>query len=126
MAYVYFNPNPLGKHTGDCVIQALCKVLNQTWEETFIGLSEISLLIYETIESNATWSLYLRENGFSQHTIPNTCPLCYTVEDFCLDHPYGTYVLGTGTHAVAVVDGDIYSTWNCSSEIVITYYQKEV
>ena len=39
MAFIYFNPNPIDKHTGDCVIQALCKVLDQTWEETFMSLS---------------------------------------------------------------------------------------
>ena len=126
MAFVYFNPNPIGKITGDCVIQALCKVLNQTWEETFMGLSKVSLAIYETIESNNVWDLYLRQNGFSRHVIPDTCPNCYTVNDFCLDHPYGTYVLGTGTHAVAIEQGDIFSTWDCSSEIPIVYYRKEI
>ena len=126
MAFLYFNPNPLHKHTGDCVIQALCKVMDLSWEEVFLGLSEVSLMIYETIKSNTTWDIYLRENGFSRHAIPNTCPICYTVADFCRDFPYGTYVLGTGNHAVAIVDGNIYSTWDSSNEIPIVYYQMEV
>ena len=126
MAFVYFNPNPMGKHTGDCVIQAICKVLNQSWEETFIGLAEVGLLMCEVISSNAVWDYYLRQHGFSRHAIPDTCPDCYTVNDFCLEHPYGTYVLGTGNHAVAIESGDIYSTWDCSNEICIVYYKKEV
>lgn len=126
MAFIYYNPNPLKKHTGDCVIQALCKVMGLSWEEVFLGLSEISLLVYEVPESNTVWDIYLRENGFSRHAIPDTCPVCYTVEDFCLDYPYGTYVLGTGNHAVAIVDGNIFSTWDCSNEIPIVYYEKEV
>ena len=125
MAFIYYNPNPTGKHTGDCVIQAICKVLNQPWEETFVGLAGVGILLYETIESNTVWDMYLLQHGFKRYSIPNTCPLCYTVEDFCLDHPHGTYVLGTGNHAVAVVDGDIYSTWDCSNEIPIVYYEKE-
>lgn len=125
MSFVYFNPNPIGKHTGDCVIQAICKATDQTWEEVFMGLAEVSLLIYETVESNSTWDIYLRQNGFSRHAIPDTCPDCYTVEDFCFEHPYGTYVLGTGSHAVCVKDGIIYSTWDSSNEIPIVYYRKE-
>ena len=57
--------------------------------------------------------------------IPNTCPDCYTIADFCNDHPYGTYILATGTHVVAVIDGDYYDTWDSGNEIPIFYWQKE-
>lgn len=126
MSYVYFNPNPIGKHTGDCVIQAICKVTGLPWEEVYMGLAKTGLLIYETMESNPTWDLYLRNYGFKRRTIPNTCPDCYTIADFCEDHPYGEYILGTGNHAVAVVRGTIYSTWDSSMEIPIVYYEREV
>lgn len=125
MAFKYFNPSPVGKETGDCVITALCKVLDQTWEETFIGLAEVGLSIYETIESNPTWDLYLREHGFSRHVIPDTCPNCYTIGDFSKDFPYGKYVIGTGNHAVALIDGTIYGTWNPINEIGIVYYSED-
>lgn len=125
MAFVYFNPNPTGKHTGDCIISALCKALDQSWEETFMDLAKVGLSIYETIESNPTWDLYLRERGFSRHVIPDTCPNCYTVADFAEDFPYGTYVLGTGNHAICIEDGIIFGTWNPSREIPIVYYQME-
>lgn len=125
MNYIYYNPNPIGKHTGDCVIQALCKVLDKPWEEIYIGLARTGLLIYETMESNATWDLYLRNHGFSRHSIPNTCPDCYTVADFCRDNPIGQFVLGMGDHAVAIENGMIFSTWDCSNEIPIYYYERE-
>lgn len=125
MAFEYYNPSPVGKRTGDCVISALSKVLNKSWEEVFMELAEVGLSIYETIESNATWDLYLRENGFTRHAIPNTCPHCFTIEDFSYEYPFGAFVLGTGNHAVAVVDGIIYGTWDPSNEIPIVYYQME-
>lgn len=68
MNYVYKNNNPIKKRTGDCVIQALCNALDKTWEEVFMGLAEVGLLIYETIESNATWDIYIRNHGFSQES----------------------------------------------------------
>ena len=52
-------------------------------------------------------------------------PDYYTVQDFCIDHPKGTYVLGTGTHAVAVVDGYYYDAWDSGKEIPIYYFSKE-
>ena len=125
MAYEYYNPNPIGKRTGDCIIRALCKVLNKPWMDIHVGLALQGLEIYETMESNSTWDLYLRKNGFKRYVIPNTCPNCYTVADFCRDHPEGTYVLGTGTHAIAVVDGTIHDTWNSSLEIPVFYWSKE-
>ena len=91
-----------------------------------MGLAEIGLLIYETIESNATWDIYVRNQGFTRHVIPNTCPDCYTVFDFCKDHPFGTFILGTGNHAISVIDGVVYDTWNSLNEIPIVFYKKEV
>ena len=50
-------------------------------------------------------------------------PDCYTIEDFCADHPMGLYVLGTGTHVVTVVDGNYYDTWRSGDEIPQYYWE---
>lgn len=126
MNYVYRNNNPMKKRKGDCVINALCTALDKSWEEVFIGLAEIGLLIYETTESDSTWDLYLRNHNFTRHVIPDKCPDCYTVFDFCRENPYGIFVLGTGRHAVCVIDGILYDTWNSLNEIPIIYYKKEI
>jgi hypothetical protein len=47
------------------------------------------------------------------------------VEDFCKDHPKGIYVLGTGTHALTVVDGNYIDVWDSGQEIPIYYFTKE-
>lgn len=31
MAYVYFNNNPVGRRTGDCVVRAISKALGIGW-----------------------------------------------------------------------------------------------
>ena len=36
---------------------------------------------------------------------------------FCEKYPTGVYVIGTGTHAVAVVDGDYYDSWDSGNEV---------
>ncbi|MBR0092838.1 MAG: hypothetical protein IJP92_14190 [Lachnospiraceae bacterium] len=53
--------------------------------------------------------------------MPDTCPRCYTVERFCEEYPEGTYLVATGTHVVAVVDGNYYDAWNSGKE-QITHY----
>jgi len=126
MEYIYKNNNPMKKRNGDCVIQAISTALDKPWEEVYLGLAETGLLIYSLPNNNDTWDLYLRNHGFSRHSVPNTCPDCYTVFDFCKDHPFGTYILGTGSHAVCVIDGCAYDTFNSLNEIVIVYYKKEV
>jgi hypothetical protein len=48
-----------------------------------------------------------------------------TVREFTLDHPHGIYVVGTGTHVIAVIDGDYYDIFDSGDEIV-AFYWKEV
>ena len=48
-----------------------------------------------------------------------------TVREFAKDHPEGKYILGTGTHAVAVIDGDYIDTWDSGDEVPIYYFQEE-
>jgi hypothetical protein len=75
--------------------------------------------------SNAVWSSYLRHKEFKRHTIED-CPDCYSIEDFCQDHPKGIFVIGTGSHAVAVVDGCYYDAWKSGRETPVYYFEKEI
>jgi len=38
VGFVFYNPNPLKKHVGDCVIRAISKATGQTWEKTYTEL----------------------------------------------------------------------------------------
>ena len=70
------------------------------------------------------WGSYLRKLGFKRELIPDTCPDCYTVKDFTDDHPRGRYILATGTHVIAVVDGNYIDTWDSGNEIPIYYWRE--
>jgi len=76
--------------------------------------------------ANNVWGAYLRSIGYSQHVLPNTCPDCYTVIDFCNDYPTGKYILATGSHVVAVEDGNYFDSWDSGSETPIYYWKKEI
>ena len=121
MGYIEYNPNPEGKRTDDCVVRAIAKVMGYDWEKAYADLSVSGMQNHDLWNKNYVWINYLRKNGFNRAIIPNTCPDCYSVEQFCKDHPRGTYVLGTGTHVVAIVDGNYYDTWDSGQEVPIFY-----
>lgn len=122
MAYIYYNPNPLGKSVGDCVVRALSKLLDESWIDIYTELCFRGALAADMPSSNAVWSAYLKSLGYSKHSIPDTCPDCYTIRDFCDEYPEGTFLVAIGDHVVTVVNGDYYDAWDSGSEIPISYY----
>ena len=123
--WIRYNPNPCGKRVGDCTIRAISKALNQSWDKTYWQMSIFGYLHCDLLNSNNLWTYFLKEKGFKMRIILDEYPDYYTVEDFCTDHPKGTYVLGTGSHAVAVVDGCYYDAWDSGNEIPIYYFERQ-
>lgn len=122
--FKYFNPNPMNKRVGDCVIRAISKALDWEWNDTYTALCLQGYVMSDLPSSNQIWGAFLRKQGFIRQVIPNECPDCYTVEDFCKDHPTGIYVLGTGSHAICCIDGCIFDALDSSGEQPIYYYEK--
>ena len=123
--FVYYNPNPLGKAVGDCVIRAISKATGQTWDDVYIQISLQGYRDKNMPSANTVWGNYLKSLGFNRHTIPNSCPDCYTVADFCIEHTTGTYILATGTHVIAVIDGTYYDAWDSGNEVPAYYFTEE-
>lgn len=115
--YINYNPNPAGRMVGDCAVRALAKALDVTWEDAYEMLATNGYRMADMPSSDSVWGSVLRMNGFYRQNIPSTCPDCYTAEDFCIDNPVGTYVLGFGGHVATVKDGMLYDSWDSSHEI---------
>ena len=81
--------------------------------------------MFDMPSSNAVWSEYLKRCGYKRYVIPDTCPDCYTVKDFCRDNPRGKFLLATGSHVVAVKDGDYFDAWDSGNEVPIYYWSKD-
>lgn len=118
----YYNPNPVSRAVGDCAVRAVAKALDTTWEDAYVRIALNGFLMADMPSSDAVWGAVLRQNGFSKHIVPDSCPDCYTAEAFCEDHPDGTYVLGFGGHVATCVDGVLYDSWDSSSEIPVYYW----
>ena len=122
--YIYYNPNPLGLSVGDCTIRALSRALNISWEQTYNLLAQLGFEMGDMPSSNRVWSELLKINGFKKYQIPDTCPACYTIKDFCYDHQYGVYVVGTGEHVVCIINGNYFDSWDSGNEIPIYYFER--
>lgn len=115
--WIRCNPNPLGKQTSDCVVRAIAIATEQSWKRTYRELCELGEIEAEMPNANSVWGLYLRNKGGKQFLLPESCPACITVRAFCEKYPTGVFVIGTGSHAVAVIDGDYYDAWDSGNEV---------
>lgn len=122
--YKRLNENPSHRRTTDCVIRALSTALGEDWETVYDAIAAEGKTKHDMMDANHIWIRWLERQGFSLNVIPDTCPDCYTVAMFCQDHPRGVYVLGTGTHAVAAIDGDYYDTFDSGDMVPIFYLRR--
>lgn len=124
MAFIHYNPNPHGEYVGDCVIRAITKALDKSWNEVYLSMALVGYSMGDMPSSNRVWGQFLKDMGYRRYIIPNTCPDCYTIRAFCEDNPKGTYIVGTGTHVVTVKDGNYYDSWDSGDETPIFYYME--
>lgn len=115
MAYVHYQPNPVGRNVDDCAVRAVAKALDIDWEAAYALIVANGFQMGDMPSSNAVWGSVLRQYGFYRAVVPNTCPDCYTAADFAHDHPSGTYVLGFGGHVATLKDGDVYDSWDSTA-----------
>lgn len=123
--FVEYNPNPARNRVGDCTVRAITKAMNSTWEQVYAGLTAYGFMCRDMPSANNVWGRYLRQNGFKRYLVDDKDMEIYTVEDFCIDHPIGTYILAIDGHVVCVEDGYYYDSWDSGDEIPIYYWVKE-
>lgn len=117
------NPNPEKRIVPDCVIRAIGIALNKPWLEVSDGLYEIARSRYSITSDDHIWGRYLYERGYLPFLLPESCPECITIKAFSRMFPRGTYVIGTGYHAVAVVNGNYFDTWDSGNEVPTFFFK---
>lgn len=112
--WVYYNPNPKEKNTGDCAVRAISKALDVTWEKAKLLLDVYSMEEYEVETSDIVWGRILAENGFTMESV--FCNDGCTLEGFCQRNPVGVFVVKLPNHVVCVKDGKAFDSWNSLAE----------
>lgn len=116
----FCNPNPCNLLIGDCVIRACSIVLEDSWHKTHENLSDLSNSMCNMPSANVVWGEYLEGKGM-KYKVPRF-PI--TVRQFCRNNPKGVFTIGTGIHAVTVIDGDWYDIWDSGDEKISYYFER--
>ena len=123
--WVEYLNNPTARRVGDCAVRAVSVALDTDWETAYSMLAANGFAMGDMPSADSVWGATLRQHGFYRKAIPNTCPDCYTAEDFCKDNPKGAFVLAFGGHVAAVKDGKLYDSWDSSNEIPNYYWYRK-
>lgn len=122
----YYNPNPSGRNVGDCAVRAVAAALDTDWETAYDLIADAGYRMNDLPASDSVWGSVLRMNGFYRMAIPNSCPDCYTAEDFARENPEGTFVLGFGGHTAAVKNGMVWDSFDSTREVPqFVWYRKD-
>ena len=105
-------------------MRAISLATGKDWYDTYFGMALQGAIMCNMPSANSVTTAFLKNNGFRRRTIPDDCPDCYTIEDFCKDHPQGVYVIGTGSHLTTVIDGTLWDSWDSRNETPVYYFEK--
>lgn len=115
--WIKYNSNPARKEVPDCVVRAISTALGISWLTAYDDLCWIGRQEFNMPSADAVWGKYLYSQGFEPFLLPLSCPKCITIREFCNRFPNGRYIIGTGSHAVAVINGDYYDSWDSGNEV---------
>ena len=123
--YVKLNMNPEHNDEPDCTIRAICLLLDKSWDAVYLEVCAEGFNMKRMPFTDKVWSSYLTKENCVRYRLPDTCPMCYTVFDFAMEHPKGQFLVKVDSHVVAVVDGYYYDTWDSGNETALYYWRKE-
>ena len=143
ITFKYYNANPKGKITCDCVSRALCTAMDKPYEQVVREIAETQCRTGYDSASTEGIAVYLKEQGWTRCKQPRKSNgKKYTGEEFCsmLIHPtrYRELKLTDksfnknkvianigGHHIVAIVDGRIHDTWDSTQGSIGIVWVKE-
>lgn len=117
----YYNANPLGRKVSDCAVRAISLATEQTWDDTYIMLSEYGR------RQGITFSEVEFINDFLSERYERYCPPrkteMETVGDFVNLNLPGRWLITMRGHITCVIDGILYDTFDCSDNYIWCIYR---
>ena len=125
MEFVQFNANPKGWKTGDCVVRAISKATNTSWEVTYLRLCEIGASKCRMPNDKIVFELLLKNLGWQKHKMPRHSDNSrYTVRELADEFPTDEMIVSVAHHLSFVSYGTLIDTWNCGSKSVGNYWTR--
>ena len=121
--FQYYNCNPKGIVTGDCVIRAISKALNKHWDNVLKDLTKYSLKYKYFIGCTELYEIYLSDNGWEKHKAPrkkNGKP--YKLIEWLNVFDNSAIVTIDKNHLTYIDNSTLYDVWDCTQHIVGEYW----
>lgn len=123
--FKFYNANPKGRKTTDCVVRSLCTALDQTYEETVRELTEFWLATGYHAGDDKCYGKYLESKGWVKNKQPrkpdNTK---YTGREFVKIFKGVCFAHIGGNHTVCIKDGKVLDTWDSTEGCIGNYWTK--
>ena len=125
-AFHYYNENPKGRKTDDCVVRAIATATGQTWDDTLRGLTECAIKHKYMIHCPELYGKYLEERGWIKQKQPRkTDNTRYRAKEFVKNFN-GVAVAHLGCqHVACIKDGQVWDIWDSSNEVIGNYWVKK-
>lgn len=123
----YYNLNPSGHHTGDCVVRAIAAAEGMTWEEVARDLYDYMLKYKYFINSTELYEIYLKDKGWTKHRPPKKKGgTTYHLNEW-IEKTKGKPIIVTidDDHLTYIVENKLYDIWDCLEHTVGEYWTYE-
>ena len=123
--FKYYNANPRNKHTTDCVVRAICAALDQSYEQTVRGLTELWIKTgYEMGEAKC-FGKYLELKGWVKNKQPRKFDNTkFTGKEFVKIFKGVCVANLGGNHTVCIKDGKVLDIWDSTDGCIGNYWTK--
>lgn len=126
----YYNANPKGKITGDCVVRAICTAMERPYNEVYRELFEFSIECGLMLNDTKCYEKYLESKGWYKQKQPRKYngtkytgkEFCKMAKEFTLDYPERIIAHIGGHHIVAIVDGRVWDIWDSTDGCIGNYW----
>lgn len=123
----YYNPNPLKKEVGDCVIRAFCAAEDAHWDDVFRELCDIGFELKNMPNGRETTDTFLKRHGYTRYAISNKKGSKRpTVNEMAnRSKTEGAFICEVANHTVTVKDGAILDLWDSGYKSLYAYWHKD-
>lgn len=127
MIFQKTNVNPKEwKSEGDCVVRAISKASNTSWDEVYWDLCLLGRKKCRMPNSKKLYEAYLKEQGWEKHKMPrHEDGTRYTVEELINELPKKTLIISVANHLTCCQQGTLIDTWNCGHKSVGNYWTND-
>lgn len=123
--FKFYNANPKGKFTCDCVARAVCTALDEPYETVLREMFEMQIKTgYEYTDVKGI-DKYLNSKGWTKVKQPRKLDNTkYTGKEFCKIFKGVCVANIGGNHTVCIKNGRVHDTWDSTDGCIGNYWIK--